>query len=402
MRASLRQMFPQILFWLMTIFVTHYLTKCKENLNSSNSHHYEPESHVPVVENDFPDFGDAPGNNIVWKKGRKNYEGLEYDRNIPILFIGGMPRSGTTLMRSMMDAHPKMRCGEETRLVPRILGMRSNWYRSEKEKKRLDEAGVGESVINAAVSEFILEIIVKHGKPAERLCNKDPFTLKSTKYLIELFPNARFILMTRDGRATAHSIISRQVTISGFDITSYRDVITKWSRAIQQMYDQCMEVGPKYCIQVKYEDLVLHPRPTLKKILEFADLEWTENVMEHQKHMEHISLSAVEKSTDQVIKPLYTDSLNSWVGHIPADVEEDMAKIAPMLKTLGYDPDAKNPYYGKPDQEVSDKYNAWLKEQGDDVRNAPPEVDIEELKKKRKEEMEKRKGVEAARNDPKK
>ena len=33
--------------------------------------------------------------------------------------------------------------------------------------------------------------------------------------------------MSRDGRATAHSIISRQVTISGFDITSYRDVLTK-------------------------------------------------------------------------------------------------------------------------------------------------------------------------------
>ena len=50
--------------------------------------------------------------------------------------------------------------------------MRSNWYRSEKEKKRLDEAGVNEAVINSAISEFILEIIVKHGKPAERLCNK--------------------------------------------------------------------------------------------------------------------------------------------------------------------------------------------------------------------------------------
>ena len=44
----------------------------------------------------------SKGNNIVWKKGRKSYEGFEYDRNIPILFIGGMPRSGTTLMRSMM------------------------------------------------------------------------------------------------------------------------------------------------------------------------------------------------------------------------------------------------------------------------------------------------------------
>ena len=36
-----------------------------------------------------------------------------------------------------------------------------------------------------------------------------------------------------------------------------------------------------------------------------------------------------------MVKPLYTDSLNSWVGHIPEDVENDMAKIAPMLKILG-------------------------------------------------------------------
>ena len=85
-------------------------------------------------------------------------------------------------------------------------------------------------------SDESLEIIVRHGKPAERLCNKDPFTLKSTKYLIELFPNARFILMLRDGRATAHSIISRQVTISGFDITSYRDVITKVRAIIYRSY----------------------------------------------------------------------------------------------------------------------------------------------------------------------
>ena len=45
----------------------------------------------------------------------------EYDRNSPIVFIGGVPRSGTTLMRAMLDAHPEVRCGEETRVVPRIL-----------------------------------------------------------------------------------------------------------------------------------------------------------------------------------------------------------------------------------------------------------------------------------------
>ena len=66
------------------------------------------------------------------------------------------------------------------------------------------------------------------------------------------------------------------------------------------MYEQCKKVGPSYCMPVKYEDLVLHPRPMLEKILKFAGLEWNENVMNHEKHMDDISLSAVEKSTDQV------------------------------------------------------------------------------------------------------
>jgi protein-tyrosine sulfotransferase len=132
----------------------------------------------------------------------------------------------------MMDAHPEVRCGEETRLVPRILGMRANWYRSTKEKQRLDEAGVTKDVVDQAMQQFIMEIIVRHGTPNKYLCNKDPFTLKSQEYLKELFPNSKFILMIRDGRATSHSIIERKVTISGFDITSYRDVLTKWNRAI--------------------------------------------------------------------------------------------------------------------------------------------------------------------------
>ena len=65
-----------------------------------------------------------------------------YNRAMPIIFVGGMPRSGTTLMRSMLgkinffnrvknvkhsDAHPMVRCGEETRVVPRMIQMRSAW-----------------------------------------------------------------------------------------------------------------------------------------------------------------------------------------------------------------------------------------------------------------------------------
>ena len=43
----------------------------------------------------------------------------------PFIFIGGHPRSGTTLVRAMLDAHQKVRCGEETRIIPRILQVKS-------------------------------------------------------------------------------------------------------------------------------------------------------------------------------------------------------------------------------------------------------------------------------------
>ena len=46
--------------------------------------------------------------------------------------------------------------------------------------------------------------------------------------------------------------------------------------------------------------------------------------------------------------------MSKWVGHIPADVVKDMASIAPMLRILGYDPEANPPNYGKPDPHVAD------------------------------------------------
>ncbi|XP_026541274.1 protein-tyrosine sulfotransferase 2 [Notechis scutatus] len=275
-----------------------------------------------------------------------------YSKEMPLIFIGGVPRSGTTLMRVMLDAHPEVRCGEETRIIPRVLAMRQAWSRSGREKMRLNEAGVTDQVLDAAMQAFILEVIAKHGEPARYLCNKDPFTLKSSIYLSHLFPNSKFLLMVRDGRASVHSMITRKVTIAGFDLRSYRDCLAKWNKAIEVMYSQCLAIGRLRCLPVYYEQLVLHPQKSMRAIMDFLDIAWSDTVLHHEELIGKpggVSLSKIERSTDQVIKPVNMEALTKWLGHIPEDVVQDMAQIAPMLARLGYDPYANPPNYGSPD-----------------------------------------------------
>ncbi len=68
----------------------------------------------------------------------------------------------------------------------------------------------------------VSQVIVGHGEPAPRLCNKDPFALKSLSYLSRIFPKAKFVLMLRDGRATVHSMISRKVCWVSFSYQGCR------------------------------------------------------------------------------------------------------------------------------------------------------------------------------------
>lgn len=146
-------------------------------------------------------------------------------------------------MRAMLDAHPLVRCGEETRILPGMITMRDKWLRSNShERERLNDAGVTQDVIDSAVGAFVLEVMVRHGQQAARLCNKDPLMLNHMTALKSIFPNSRFVLMIRDGRATVHSIISRQIKIAGFNLNSYRDCLVQWNSVIEHMFKECVKV----------------------------------------------------------------------------------------------------------------------------------------------------------------
>ena len=74
-------------------------------------------------------------------------------------------------------------------------------------------------ILDEAATEYILKILTRDSGSLQQkdhismLCDKDPFNLMAMDVLKHMFPNAKFLLMIRDGRAVAHSLITRKVTI---------------------------------------------------------------------------------------------------------------------------------------------------------------------------------------------
>jgi len=211
---------------------------------------------------------------------------IHFRTDVPLIWIGGVPRSGTTLMRVALDAHSDIECGAETRVIPRMLSVHAAMERSDSETAYLNAAGLTNDTIDGALAAYILTVLTRHGTSgtaAHRLCNKDPFTLRSMQRLVRLFPRSKFVLMIRDGRAVADSIVSGHVTIRGFDVATHRGALADWNRAMSTMFSQCMAVSVDRCLPVYYEQLVLEPREQLRRVLEFLGIDWNEAVLSHEK-----------------------------------------------------------------------------------------------------------------------
>jgi len=212
---------------------------------------------------------------------------IRFSTDVPIIWIGGVPRSGTTLMRVALDAHPDIECGAETRVIPRMLSVHAAMERSDAETTYLEAAGLTNDTIDAALAAYILTVLTRRQqlesfRPSHLLCNKDPFTLRSMQRLVRLFPRSRFVLMVRDGRAVADSIVSGHVTIRGFDVETHRGALADWNRAMSTMFSQCLVVGVDRCLPVYYEQLVLEPRQQLQRVLQFVGADWNDDVLRHE------------------------------------------------------------------------------------------------------------------------
>ena len=102
--------------------------------------------------------GDEPSAIVLLRNGSRVQQRRRYLRTHPLIFVGGVPRSGTTLVRALLDAHPAVRCGVETRVIPRMLALYERWRVGGAETARLMEAGLLGEPLDAAVTAFLLQV----------------------------------------------------------------------------------------------------------------------------------------------------------------------------------------------------------------------------------------------------
>lgn len=327
----IRKTIPKMIFYFASMLIVHHATK----LNSVVL--------IPDVRTSYQTENTIP---------------IEYDLDkTSMLFIGGFHKSGQNLLRSILDAHPSINCAFETTIINSMLDHRKQQMRSSLEVLRLKDAGISSALFDKAYAEFILEMIVKQTKPVEKLCIVIEKFLHFSDFLSQSIPNAKYIMMVRDGRAVVSSNFEDHFeNITNYDLMlpDFDKGMIQWNNLAGGFLEQCKKAGSAICMPVHYENLVLHPRQTLMKIMDFAEMPWNNNLMEHQNHINN-DLS----TSEEIKKPLNPYGLQKFVSKIPKDLIGKMTKYQ-MLKIMGYNMNITDGNYGIADSEVTISYNKWL------------------------------------------
>ena len=199
----------------------------------------------------------------------------------PAPFVVGAGRSGTTLLRLMLDSHPRMAIPPETHFIPRLAesfgegpvdGPR--FAAALAGERRFGDFGLGEAELAErvgpaqvpladALRAFYAAYAARHGKP--RWGDKTPGYVGSLGLIRGLLEEARFVHVIRDGRDVALAASARNGKRPA------RCAVV-WRKAVLEAREQA--AGLDGYLEVRYEDLVRDTEPTLRRVCELVELEW--------------------------------------------------------------------------------------------------------------------------------
>ena len=112
-------------------------------------------------------------------------------------------------------------------------------------------------------------VTAKSGRPpAQTLCNDDQWLLYYGQMVYNIFPNAKFIFLIRNGAHLLAQFRSKQ---------AFEKEFKSWNDSITKQNNNCNRLGSKICLKVYYEELIYKPKLWLKVISQFLYLKWEPN-----------------------------------------------------------------------------------------------------------------------------
>jgi hypothetical protein len=282
---------------------------------------------------------------VLWYKIKLFYhfrgKKSPYVSSLNPIIIGGCHRSGTTLARALVGAHPEIASPQRECHI--LLGI--------KKRQSLREAfELSDREISLLLRrwpdrvQFIENVFTlytnKHNKPL--ISVKAPAHIYFIDELFQYFPNMRFIHIMRDGRDTVCSLRTypkRKLVNGEFVPTNTRNpfdyCVRIWMYAINRGF--AARSHSNY-IEIKYEDMVYHTVPTMEKLYDFLGLD----MIPEDKLLGFYKNEIPEKhpSNIEIGQPLYKAAVAKWRKEMTEKEKALFKEMAgDLLIELGYERD---------------------------------------------------------------
>jgi tetratricopeptide (TPR) repeat protein len=235
------------------------------------------------------------------------------------IFIVGLPRSGSTLLEQILSSHSRVEGTHELRDL--ALTIRSNRKLSGRGihyPKFL--ANIDEDGFKSLGSEYI-ERTRRHRGGRPFFTDKNPNNYVHVGLLHLILPNAKIINARRHPLDSCYGCY-KQLFAKGQPFTYDLYELGEHYLQYQRLMDHWHEVLPGKVLDVQYEEVVADLEGQVRRILEFCELGWEDACLRFHE----TSRAVKSASSEQVRRPIYSSSVNSWRHYEP--------HLGPLIEVL--------------------------------------------------------------------
>ncbi len=255
-------------------------------------------------------------------------------RSRPPVFIVGFPRSGTTLLDTILRGHPRTAVAEESNAVPRLV----NELSGENDEQLETLATLSSGKIERLRQVYLSSMEENTGHKAGQVLMVDRFA-SNIIYAGEIhrvFPEARFVLVLRHPLDVVLScylqtFVESSLNANFFTLEESSVIYTR----VLGLWKQYEKLLGRNVHVVKYEDLVEDTESTCRTLLDYLDLDWDPRVLDHRKTAGKRSMIKTV-SYNQVTQNIYQDAIGRWQRY-RQHLEPVMDVLRPWVDELGYE-----------------------------------------------------------------